>query len=306
MPCCSNVSSSAYISRRPSTIRPTAGTSGWRVAAILHVEVVDDLPDARDRRVRDIETLRQCFERARRTVMTELTGIHVERHVRIGRPFDEAERRLRVDEPANQPRRRHPIDAGPGPGHPAPAAECRRRTRSTRSWAAGSEAPARGVPAFRSPPPRILPRRGKKSICRIRVNRSRRRSERAGPFRRRRPRDAGRLSPGDAAHSRSASRFSLDNRLHAPAGTLHQIVATASVERVRRKHRRLSRPTRRFRSESIRSPRGTVRCSAARTRSFASARRRSAAGGARSSRGRSTAASAADARGAASAGDPCN
>src|SRR5215204_5320015 len=67
--------------------------------------------------------------------MTELTGVHVEWHVRVGGLFDKAECRLWVDESTNQPRGGHPVYARTRAGHPTPTSECgRRQDGRSRVW----------------------------------------------------------------------------------------------------------------------------------------------------------------------------
>ena len=52
-----------------------------RVARFLQIEIVDDLPDLHDRRVRQREAPREDFERAQPALMAERPAIHVERHI---------------------------------------------------------------------------------------------------------------------------------------------------------------------------------------------------------------------------------
>ena len=101
------------------------GRFGRRVARLLHVEVVDDLPDALHQWSPEIEPLRKDFERAQRALMAEVSHVHVKGHVGIGGPFDEREPRLRVYEASNQPGGRHPIDTGTWPRYPSTGAKVR-------------------------------------------------------------------------------------------------------------------------------------------------------------------------------------
>ena len=62
--------------------------------------------------------------------MAEFAGIHIKRHVRSRRPFDEPKGRFGIDEAPNQPRRGHPVDAWTRTRHPtAFSKRCRRQRR---------------------------------------------------------------------------------------------------------------------------------------------------------------------------------
>ena len=79
------------------------------------------------------EPRRQHLEAAGVGLMAELDAEHVERHrVAVG-PIGELEAGVRVDEAADQPRRRHPVDARPGPRHPAAAREVLAIARARRA-----------------------------------------------------------------------------------------------------------------------------------------------------------------------------
>ena len=95
---------------------------GGAEAAVLQVEVVHDLGDARDGRIRDAEDGAQGLERAALALMAELDAEHVERNRVRGRKGLAVDRELEsassIDEASNQPRRAHAIDAGTRARHP--------------------------------------------------------------------------------------------------------------------------------------------------------------------------------------------
>jgi hypothetical protein len=107
-----------------STDREAEGGSlGRAKLAVLEIEVVDNLSDACDCGVADAEADGERLEGAAIPLVPETRAEHVKGHrvaggLGIGQ---EAKPRVRIDEPANEPRRRHPIDAGSRTRHPQTA-----------------------------------------------------------------------------------------------------------------------------------------------------------------------------------------
>src|SRR5207248_9837041 len=91
--------------------------------AVAQIRLVDDLGQAGQTPVPDPEALDERLERAIVAVVTELGPRRVERDRRrrevAGR--GEHERRLRIDEPPDQPRRGKPVHVRPRARHPRPA-----------------------------------------------------------------------------------------------------------------------------------------------------------------------------------------
>ena len=96
---------------------------GLFVPALFEIEIVHDAADVQRRRILDREPLAEGLEGAVAPVMPEfgLEGVEGNR-VRRAAVAAEDERRVRVDEPPDQPGRRHAIDARVRSREPVPAA----------------------------------------------------------------------------------------------------------------------------------------------------------------------------------------
>src|SRR2546422_2311485 len=103
-----------------------AGGFGPPELRLLAVDVVHDLRDEAERRIAEAEARDERLEGAGFPLVGVLGLEHVEPELARPRPVavggDELELRRGVDEPANQPRARDPIDVDPLPGHPRGAA----------------------------------------------------------------------------------------------------------------------------------------------------------------------------------------
>src|SRR5207247_11086388 len=90
------------------------------------VDVVHDLRDDAERAIAEPEARHERLEGAGVPLVRVLRLEHVEPELARPRPVslggDELELRLRVDEPANEPRARDTIDVDPLPGYPRGAA----------------------------------------------------------------------------------------------------------------------------------------------------------------------------------------
>src|SRR5207247_9336913 len=90
------------------------------------VDVVHDLRDDAERMIAEPEARNERLEGAGVPLVSVLGLEHVESELARPRPVplggDELELRLRVDEPANEPRARDAIDVDALPGHPGGAA----------------------------------------------------------------------------------------------------------------------------------------------------------------------------------------
>ena len=96
-----------------------------RVLAVAKVSLVHDLGEPHEAAIAELRPLDQGLERAVLPLVAQLDPGRVEGNGVLrelgGRREDED--RVRVDEPLDQPRLRHPVDVGTGPGDPAPPAK---------------------------------------------------------------------------------------------------------------------------------------------------------------------------------------
>src|SRR5256885_4294004 len=99
---------------------------GSPIGVDLEVDVVDDFGDRPQRCIGDLEAAKQHLERAQLALVRVLAVEHVEAQLALFVPVlvrrHELELRVRIDEPADEPRARHAIDVDPRPGDPGAAA----------------------------------------------------------------------------------------------------------------------------------------------------------------------------------------
>ena len=101
---------------------------------VLEVDVVNDLGDRMEPRITQREAGEEHLERAAVALVRKLRVEHVEPELAwpgaVVLANDELEPRVRVDEPADEPAARHPVNVDALPGDPRSAAA----TVDTRRW----------------------------------------------------------------------------------------------------------------------------------------------------------------------------
>src|SRR5689334_7257004 len=89
---------------------------------VAQIDVVNDFADRAESGVLDTHSLEQNLERAAVAVIREFGVVHVEAKLsglgRIAFGRNELERRVRIDETANEPSARDPVDVDASASHP--------------------------------------------------------------------------------------------------------------------------------------------------------------------------------------------
>ena len=100
------------------------GRRVWFVETIFfQIQIVNDPADPADARIGEAEARTERLERTTALVVAELGVERIEGDGAGGRgPIAELERRGRIDEAADEPRRRHAVDTGTRPCEPDAAA----------------------------------------------------------------------------------------------------------------------------------------------------------------------------------------
>src|SRR5262245_32373967 len=94
-----------------------------RELAVVQVGFVHDLGDRTDPAILDAESLDEGLERAVLALVPEVSAENIERDALAGgvRSVSESERRVRVAEALDEPRRPDPVDVRAGTRHPRAA-----------------------------------------------------------------------------------------------------------------------------------------------------------------------------------------